>query len=113
MTTAVVSNVVPTYAPEGRHLVQCSAVKDGTARSESDVRNHAVIPYSRAIEHWQLLAHHDIPQALPAVAPGRHRPQIDLGGGLFVAGDHVEGPSVQGALVSGTRTAEAVLASLR
>lgn len=113
VNTAVVSNVVPTYAPEGRHLVQCSAVKDGTAHSESDVRNHAAILYGRATEHWQLLAHHDIPRALPAVAPGMHRPQIDLGGGLFIAGDHVEGPSIQGALVSGMRTAEAVLAALR
>jgi predicted NAD/FAD-dependent oxidoreductase len=38
-------------------------------------------------------------------------PPIDLGGGVFVAGDHVEGASIQGALLSGRRTAQAVLAT--
>ena len=40
---------------------------------------------------------------------GLQRPPIDLGGGVFLAGDHVEGASIQGALLSGRRIAEAVL----
>ena len=35
-----------------------------------------------------------------------------MGDGLFVAGDHRDSPSIQGALAGGWRTAGAVLASL-
>jgi len=35
-----------------------------------------------------------------------------VGDGLFVAGDHRDTPSVQGALVSGRRTAQEALRSL-
>jgi hypothetical protein len=38
---------------------------------------------------------------------------VDLGDGLFVAGDHRDTPSIQGALVSGRRAGDAVLPSLR
>ena len=41
------------------------------------------------------------------------RSTVELGEGLFVAGDHRDTPSQQGALVSGRRAAEAVLAHLR
>jgi predicted NAD/FAD-dependent oxidoreductase len=37
------------------------------------------------------------------------RRPVDLGGGLFVAGDHRDTASIQGAMVSGRRTAQAVL----
>ncbi|MCO1657096.1 FAD-dependent oxidoreductase [Pseudonocardia humida] len=39
------------------------------------------------------------------------RGPVALGDGLFVAGDHRDTPSTQGALVSGRRAAEAVLAA--
>jgi hypothetical protein len=56
-----------------------------------------------------------IPAALPAAPPpqGRLRKPVALGDGLFVAGDHRDSPSIQGALASGWRTAGAVLAELR
>jgi hypothetical protein len=37
------------------------------------------------------------------------RRPVDLGDGLFVAGDHRDTASIQGALVSGRRAADAVL----
>ena len=43
---------------------------------------------------------------------GSLRKPVDLGGGVFVAGDHRDTPSIQGALVSGKRAAAAVLRSL-
>jgi hypothetical protein len=52
--------------------------------------------------------------ALPAFPAGRPlRSPVDLGQGIFVAGDHRDTPSQQGALVSGRRAANAVLAKLR
>ena len=45
--------------------------------------------------------------------PGSARRSTSLGDGLFVAGDHRDTPSIQGALVSGRRAAGAVLRELR
>ena len=108
VNTAVITNVAPTYAPAGRHLVQCSVVRRGDPCTEEDVRRHAAVLYGVPTTRWQLLAHHEIPRSLPAMAPGRRRPDVDLGGGLFAAGDHLEGASIQGALLSGRRTAASV-----
>jgi predicted NAD/FAD-dependent oxidoreductase len=51
--------------------------------------------------------------AQPAATPPlQHRRPVDLGGGLFVCGDHRDTPSIQGAMASGARTARAVLRRL-
>jgi len=56
---------------------------------------------------------HDIPAAQPEqLPPLRVRQPVDLGDGLFVAGDHRDTASIQGALVSGRRAAVAVAARL-
>ena len=65
---------------------------------------------------WQLLATYDLPHALPGM-PAPHplrRPVRVTGGGetVYVAGDHRDTSSIQGALVSGRRAAHAVLADL-
>nr|NLI51636.1 FAD-dependent oxidoreductase [Propionibacterium sp.] len=111
VNTAVVSNVAPSYAPTGRHLVQCSVVRD-TPATEADVRRHAAFLYGVPTAGWELIVRHEIPHSLPVMAPGGRRPDPDLGGGLFLAGDHLEGASIQGALLSGRRTAAAVAAAL-
>ncbi|MDQ2757560.1 MAG: hypothetical protein M3Y71_13520, partial [Actinomycetota bacterium] len=62
---------------------------------------------------WDLLVRHDVPHALPLTrAPLDVRQPVDLGDGLFVCGDHRDTPSIQGALVSGRRTARAVARAL-
>ncbi|WP_433699452.1 FAD-dependent oxidoreductase [Nocardiopsis sp. CA-288880] len=55
-----------------------------------------------------------MPDALPAAPPplGDLRRPPAVGGGVYVAGDHRDTPSLQGALVSGGRAAAAVLADL-
>lgn len=110
VNTAVVSNVAAGYAPAGHHLVQCSVVLDGSLPAEAELRAHAGAIYDSPTDDWRLLHVHEVPHSLPVMSPGMPRPPIDLGGGVFVAGDHVEGASIQGALLSGRRTAEAVLA---
>jgi predicted NAD/FAD-dependent oxidoreductase len=44
--------------------------------------------------------------------PLQVRKPVELGDGLFVAGDHRDTASIQGAMVSGRRAADAILASL-
>lgn len=114
---AVVSQAAPSYAPAGRHLVQASALLGATgatgAPTETDVRRHAGELLGCRTDRWRELVRHEVPHALPAQpAPYSAQRPVDLGGGLFVCGDHRDTGSIQGALVSGQRAADAVRARL-
>jgi phytoene dehydrogenase-like protein len=109
VNTAVMSNVAPDYAPEGRHLVQATTLAQGTVPTEGEVRQQLSRIYRASTEHWELVVTHEISHALPHQRPGVSiRQAVELGDGLFVAGDHRDTASIQGALVSGRRTAAAV-----
>lgn len=111
---AVVSNAAPSYAPPGQHLVQASALLDSSrAPSGSDLRRHAGEILGCSTAGWRELVRHEVPDALPAQpAPYSARRPVALGDGVFVCGDHRDTASIQGALVSGQRAADAVLADL-
>jgi hypothetical protein len=113
VNTAVMSNVATSYAPAGQHLVQASALLvDDVVPSEPAVRAHLASLYERDTAEWQLLTTHVVPDALPVMPPPLLvRKQIRFGDGLYVCGDHRDTASIQGALVSGRRTAEVILAS--
>ena len=112
VNTAVMSHAAPSYAPAGRHLVQATTLS-GDDGGESAVREHLTRMYGTTTTAWDLLVRHDIRAALPEQpAPLQHRQPVDLGGGMFVAGDHRDTASIQGALVSGRRAANAVSAAL-
>ncbi|MEV6412462.1 NAD(P)/FAD-dependent oxidoreductase [Kribbella sp. NPDC051718] len=112
LNTAVISNAAPSYAPPGRHLVQATTLWP-TAATEAEVRIQLTRLYGRSAGAWDLLIRHDIPEALPEQpAPLVARQPVALGDNLFVAGDHRDTASIQGALVSGRRAANAVAATL-
>jgi hypothetical protein len=99
------------YAPAGRTLVSSTVV--GAAIPEPDVRRELARIYGAPTDDWELLRTDEVEGALPAFPAGRPLASaVDLGNGLFVAGDHRDTPSQQGALVSGRRAAEAVLRHL-
>ncbi|GAB2583559.1 NAD(P)/FAD-dependent oxidoreductase [Kribbella endophytica] len=108
VNTAVMSNVAPSYAPPGQHLIQATTLWP-TEAVESEVRIQLTRMYGRSAGAWQLVVRHDIPEALPHQPPplAARRP-VALGEGRFVAGDHRDTVSIQGALVSGRRAANAV-----
>lgn len=111
---AVPSSVAPGYAPAGRSLVAVSVIG---ANSERVDLNEAVIRQLSdwfgpgTVDSWRLLHTYRIERALPDFEPGRHNPSGEpalLESGVFICGDHRETPSIQGALVSGRKAAEAV-----
>ncbi len=105
--TAVISEVVPSGGP----LVQASVLDDSAA--EADVRAEVGKLYGVDASSWDLLARYAIPHAVPAMpAPHGFRAPVRVGGRRYVCGDHRDTSSIQGALVSGRRAAEAVLADL-
>ncbi|MFI2712903.1 FAD-dependent oxidoreductase [Micromonospora sp. NPDC018662] len=112
--TVVISNAVPTYAPAGQHLVATSVVGP-QAPPEPVIRRELDRLYGRSTADWTHLTTVSVPDALPAAPPpqGRLRKPVALGDGLYVAGDHRDSPSIQGALASGWRTAGAVLDEMR
>jgi hypothetical protein len=81
---------------------------------EALVRAHLATMYAVATDVWAHVATYALPHALPAQRPPTDlRKPVALGDGLFVAGDHRDTASQQGALVSGRRAARAVLEDLR
>ena len=112
VNTAVVSDVAPSYAPPGRRLVQATTLTDAPD-DEALVRAEVGRLWSTSAQGWDLLARHDVRAALPFVPPPLlvRRP-VALGDGRFVAGDHRDTASIQGAMVSGRRAARAVAAHL-
>lgn len=115
VNAAVISNAAPSYAPAGRHLIQTSALL-GTGRpvpSDEDVLRHAGDLFDASTAGWELVARHEIPQALPVQPPPLRSRPVEGPSGLVVCGDHREAASINGALVSGHRAALAVLGRTR
>jgi phytoene dehydrogenase-like protein len=114
--TAVPSNVAPRYAPLGSHLVEATtALVDlaDEATQEEAVRRQLGAIYQTDATGWGLVRRHDVPEAWPIVRPPLvMRRDVDLGNGLFVAGDHRETGGIPGAIASGRRAADAVLGHL-
>ena len=113
--TAVMTAAAPSYAPPTKHLVEATCLldrPDGDA-SEADVLRHVGEIYGCDTSAWRVVTRHRVEAALPAMTPPLEvRAPVSLGNGVFVCGDHRDTASIQGALVSGQRAAEAVNAHL-
>ncbi|MFK8111974.1 MAG: NAD(P)/FAD-dependent oxidoreductase [Rubripirellula sp.] len=120
-TATVISNIAPEYAPAGKSLVSVSLSpkNDFDPSSEepaSGVREQLATWFGESVHQWRELARYDIPYSLPhsQLDPvlGSVR-AADFGGqtDTFICGDHCETPSIQGAMNSGIRVAETILAT--
>jgi phytoene dehydrogenase-like protein len=114
VNSAVLTNVAPGYAPPGRVLIASSTVSaDGSAAAELAVRRQAGLVYGIETSDWELVSCQVIAEALPHQPPPLVlRQPARLAGGVFIAGDHRDTASIQGALVSGRRAADAVTGGL-
>ena len=108
----VPSEVSPEYAPPGLALVSASVLGDDQPDLDA-VRHQLRGWFGRQVDGWSHLHTHVIPQAVPVYSVGGEllRPPR-LTPGLYACGDHRQHPSLNGALASGRRAAEAVLADL-
>lgn len=113
----VPSDVAEGYAPPGSAVVYLSIRGDwqGGDRDLPDaVRRQATSWFGQGPTSWRHLATVHVPHALPDESPAarRLRPATpQLCPGLFVCGDATSSASINGALASGRRAAEAVLAA--
>jgi len=116
-TLATMSDVAPTYAPSGHHLVTVSTVgvpELDDAALVAAVRAQARAWFGDEVDAWRTLAVQRIvyaqPRQDPVDLPTLARPVAHLPG-VWLCGDHRDTGSIQGAMVSGRRAAEALLAA--
>ncbi|MFP2929804.1 NAD(P)/FAD-dependent oxidoreductase [Pyxidicoccus sp. 3LG] len=114
---AVMSEVSPAYAPAGHALVSVSVVGEVSEKEalEARVREELTGWFGGAVSSWRHLRTYSLPHALPAQPPHALEPPrrtVRLSPGLYVCGDHRDNSSIDGALGSGRRAAEAVLRDL-
>jgi phytoene dehydrogenase-like protein len=113
----VLTNSAPSYGPRDESLVSVTVltVPDDELRLREEVRAQLADWFGAAVQQWRHLRTYRIRYALPrqrppALAeperPVRWRPS------LYVCGDHRDNASIQGAMVSGRRAAEAVIEDL-
>jgi len=107
----------PSYGLGEKSLVSVTVLGTGNdpVRLMSEVRSQLVEWFGTVVQGWRHLRTYSIPYALPTQSPPAlnvpERP-VRWQSGIYVCGDHRDNASIQGAMVSGRRAAEAVLKDL-
>lgn len=109
--------VAPSYGPAGQSLISVTVLGNPTDANqlEAEVLDQLRDWFGTQVDSWRHLKTYSIPYALPAQpSPALQEPQrsVRWKPGLYVCGDHRDNASIQGAMTSGRRTADAVLADL-
>jgi phytoene dehydrogenase-like protein len=112
----VPSAVAPTYAPANVALVSATVLdRPGLptgADLEAAVLGQLADWFGSSVVGWRHLATYQIPHAQPAQPPGALDPPerpVRVRPGVYVCGDHRDNASINGALASGRRAADALL----
>lgn len=110
INSVALSNIAPTYAPTDRTLIAATSLKN---EPESAIRDHLKQVWRSDATNWELVTRFEIPDSLPF-----HRVSQPLlsdslvSAGVYCAGDWRSIPAQQGALLSGRRAANRVIADL-
>lgn len=112
LNVAVMSNVSRHYAPEGQHLIAAAIPQSLDSDLETQVRKQLRSWWGSQVDEWKHLASYRIPHGQPDQSPPfAPKQRVQLTESLFVCGDHRDTASIQGALFSGRRCAEAISVS--
>jgi phytoene dehydrogenase-like protein len=110
LNVAVMSNVAPTYAPAGAHLVVAALPGHDGDTIEADARSQLRGWWGSQVDNWEHLATYRIAHGQPRQRPPfQPKQRVRLDDGRFVCGDHRDTASIQGAMYSGRRCALAVV----
>ncbi len=120
----VMDAVAPAYAPAGKHLVSVTVLGDYSGKdnelTEEQLNGFVIADlkgwFGPVVRSWRLLKSYRIPHAQPEQLPGSLNPAerpVRLSPTTYVCGDHRDNASINGAMVSGRRAAEALLADLK
>lgn len=115
---AVPNLVAPGYAPPGAALISATVIGRAAPDSgalEAAVRAQLARWFGAVATRWRHLRTYHIPFAQPDQPPGTLTPwqrDVRVRPGLYLCGDHRDNGSIDGAMTSGRRAAEAVLEDL-
>ena len=109
LNIAVMSNISPHYAPAGGHLIAAAVPGSLDDGLEITVREQMSRMFGPKAGSWRHLRTYRIAHGQPDQSPPfSPKKRVHLRGNIFVAGDHRDTASIQGALFSGRRAADAV-----
>ncbi|HRK32138.1 MAG TPA: NAD(P)/FAD-dependent oxidoreductase [Tepidisphaeraceae bacterium] len=112
---AVLTNAAKSYAPAGQHLISANVVGQQAMNEEqllAAVRAQLTEWFGTEVAAWRHLKTYSIAHALPeqpAQSLAEARRPVRLQKGLYICGDHIDQASLNGAMESGRRAAEAVM----
>ena len=112
MTTRGASDVASGYAPPGQALISISVLgAPASPDFETQILSELEPWFGPEVRGWRHLRTDRIERALPEQPPitGAHGPCVREIDGIFVCGDHLTSASIEGAIISGLRTADALL----
>jgi len=114
-TVCVLSEAAPSYAPPGRALISVTTTEQAGAHGDVSraTREELCSWFGAQVNEWRHLRTDRIPRALPsldALSTGNHTTSPRLAAGLYLCGDYRESGTLDGALLSGRKAAETILA---
>ncbi|MBC7927595.1 MAG: FAD-dependent oxidoreductase [Bryobacteraceae bacterium] len=110
----VPTEVCPGYGPKGKALISVSVLGRPQADNEQltrQVKAQLQAWYGTQVKAWRLLRVYRIPYSVPFQPAGALQPvakSVRLADRLWRCGDYADVSSIQGAMVSGRRVAEAI-----
>jgi phytoene dehydrogenase-like protein len=114
-TVCVLSEATPSYAPAGRTLISVTVAthREGHDNLPGDVRSFLESWFGHHVKDWRHLRTDRIPRALPPIdslPPSNSVTSPRVAAGLYLCGDYRESGTLDGALLSGRKAAESILA---
>lgn len=114
-TVAVVSQINPSYAPRGKHLISVSTtgvVEENTQAAVKRVKQEMKPYFGEEVQYWHHLKTYKIRYALPNQQHVQHQivaNSLRVKEDIFMCGDYLLNGSINGAMRSGALVAEAIL----
>jgi phytoene dehydrogenase-like protein len=111
----VPSQVAPSYSTAGKALISVTVVGNPDLNDlhlEAEVREQMESWFGTGVEHWQHLKTYRIRHALPLQAPPVSDPELQpvrVSPNVYICGEYGSLPSINWAMLSGRRAAEAII----
>ena len=110
----MLTEAAPSYAPTGRALISVTTTEQGGAHDDvpHTVRLFLQSWFGSQVDEWRHLRTDHIHRTLPPIellSPGNRTTSPRVAAGLYLCGDYRESGTLDGALVSGRKAAEAVV----
>jgi phytoene dehydrogenase-like protein len=118
-SVVVPSLAASNYSPPGAHLVAVTSLSKTRPQwheLSAGIERQLGRWYGGQVQEWRELGAYFIPHGLPDVAPpllSPYRQPVRMEKGMYLCGEAMGVPSIQWALYSGRRAAEAVLADIK